>query len=747
MDHAHPEKPSLTRPRNRFAFFVGRKRSANTRRSGSVRRKSSVRNSVSITTKKHARRPSLAVRGQLHQISELTEADKASRIHNRPTLLLDTMTKDSDLPPLPQEAQASTSPESQKQGGLFKRFTSKLRSTSHNTHHASMSNPSSSTSQENSEAPKRRKTLHLPTMPKPHSNQGLTNAFTSHELRQQALRERGLIPAVPHPYKDSHGYMLPLSDQEKYLDNRFTTVLEEKGRQSGDENQDSEAKRIREAWLKKNQDAEAGPSSSLSPPEPPSKDEASECALAPTVLDDTLVTDIQQIPIPPSTLPVPDSTEKPPTIPTTLTKKLPKDIPLPPSPLPDQTTVELEVSEKVALWLQSTPTGSPRSEKSFGKARRGPVAGDGLPAIREDDSSPSSTAPSTVRAHKDIPPPVSITSFTFPSPSSLSPSTTEFGSIQSSPTSESLASPSPPIASVRGRSLTVGNSFKSTNTSLAASLSTSTSSSGSRARSKVPALSPTRTTSSSATSEVPSTPTLASQPRISFSSSGSQLSDAPQKNAKLLPNNPVLTIQTAETGELAEHGLMTMATIIVESPLEDSCGGVAEFGQVAVLDFEGSPGSKANEESLPTPRPRPARQTTHETQERRKSINFSSMFNTKSHTLDTTAPERSGGSLASRSMGNLRRSVAGTIVNKFRPKSTLLVDTSISNGKRTVNTSNLPPSPRLTPLPTSPDSLSPTPRLRTGLNAPIYTRDSLLMDLASVEDDESRRLSEMAFLL
>ncbi|KAL4247625.1 hypothetical protein ABKN59_007671 [Abortiporus biennis] len=672
-----------------FAFFVGRK-------------------SVSITTKKHARRPSLAVRGQLHQISELTEADKASRIHNRPTLLLDTMTKDSDLPPLPQEAQASTSPESQKQGGLFKRFTSKLRSTSHNTHHASMSNPSSSTSQENSEAPKRRKTLHLPTMPKPHSNQGLTNAFTSHELRQQALRERGLIPAVPHPYKDSHGYMLPLSDQEKYLDNRFTTVLEEKGRQSGDENQDSEAKRIREAWLKKNQDAEAGPSSSLSPPEPPSKDEASEYSY--------------------------------PSVNAT-------DIPLPPSPLPDQTTVELEVSEKVALWLQSTPTGSPRSEKSFGKARRGPVAGDGLPAIREDDSSPSSTAPSTVRAHKDIPPPVSITSFTFPSPSSLSPSTTEFGSIQSSPTSESLASPSPPIASVRGRSLTVGNSFKSTNTSLAASLSTSTSSSGSRARSKVPALSPTRTTSSSATSEVPSTPTLASQPRISFSSSGSQLSDAPQKNAKLLPNNPVLTIQTAETGELAEHGLMTMATIIVESPLEDSCGGVAEFGQVAVLDFEGSPGSKANEESLPTPRPRPARQTTHETQERRKSINFSSMFNTKSHTLDTTAPERSGGSLASRSMGNLRRSVAGTIVNKFRPKSTLLVDTSISNGKRTVNTSNLPPSPRLTPLPTSPDSLSPTPRLRTGLNAPIYTRDSLLMDLASVEDDESRRLSEMAFLL
>ena len=87
--------------------------------------------------------------------------------------------------------------------------------------------PSSSANQ-----PKKRKTLKLPTMPALPKASAPThpNSFTSPEQRQAALRAMGLIPAVPHPYKDSHGYMVPLSEQEKYLDNRFSVVVDEESK-------------------------------------------------------------------------------------------------------------------------------------------------------------------------------------------------------------------------------------------------------------------------------------------------------------------------------------------------------------------------------------------------------------------------------------------------------------------------------------------------------------------------------------
>ena len=153
-----------------------------------------------------------------------------------------------------------------------------------------------------------------------------------------------------------------------------------------------------------------------------------------------------------------------------------------------------------------------------------------------------------------------------------------------------------------------------------------------------------------------------------------------------------------------------------------------------------------------------------------------------------------------RSMSNLRKSVAGTISAKFRPKA-LVVDTSSkgSSAKKLsaspARNSPLNPNPpsnsnlsALNPLsPTSPTTTyysarsntsfrsgnsvtSPTssnghggppsayrgvggvgepvarPRPRQPLSPTMHSRGSILMETRGIEDDESRRLAELAFL-
>ena len=80
------------------------------------------------------------------------------------------------------------------------------------------------------------------------------NDFTSLEQRNAALRARGLVPAaaataVPRRFRDLNGYMMPLSEQEAEIDRRFTIVVP--GDASGDGESESEARRIKEAWLAK----------------------------------------------------------------------------------------------------------------------------------------------------------------------------------------------------------------------------------------------------------------------------------------------------------------------------------------------------------------------------------------------------------------------------------------------------------------------------------------------------------------
>lgn len=171
-----------------------------------------------------------------------------------------------DLPALPSDP---SSEDMQKPpAGVFKRLKSKLRSPSQSWHVPTSQggindecspddlNPPSSPKKEN---PKRKASMKLLSLPGSttlsHRRGGgpeLENAFTSAEQRQAALRAVGLVPANAKPGRDAYGYMLPLSEQEAQLDKHFTLTPGEPSRPSRDE--ESEAQKIKEAWLRKNTD-------------------------------------------------------------------------------------------------------------------------------------------------------------------------------------------------------------------------------------------------------------------------------------------------------------------------------------------------------------------------------------------------------------------------------------------------------------------------------------------------------------
>ena len=804
-------------------------------------------------------------------------------------------TKDSDLPPLPPEASHQPAPEQHHKTGLLKRFATKFRSPAPDSDDAAPSTPKN----------KRKTTLRLPSMPK--AGPPLANAFTSPEHRQAALRERGLLPSVPHPYKDSHGYMVPLSEQEKYLDDRFAVVPEAGPRSSGDEDEETEAKRIREAWMKKNQEINEEKPTTSSPPDPLQDHSTSERACALAVPSHNLVIGKQQSSSPAIPLGLKQSPNLQPAA--LVGARDPQDIPLPPSPIlpissihgqvdtmeqeapnhsvddddddDDDNVKEFETDMKVAKWLESTPTGSPRSAKSFGRTQGGnSSAQKSLPAIKEDVPSPSSTAPSTIRGRtKEKPSPISIAAIVINTASSSQSTATTTpplpNSVPNTPPSLSssvedprspprqstlpIVSVSPPPSFGRGRSKTVGETETRTSLSLVPSTSTDTTTSQeSRSRSIVPALSPTRTTSSSAASDVLATPITLSRPRNYSASTGSSEGLQAQlrngKRAVVSSNvmNAGLKVRTVELEESVEQGERGIANVIVESPIEshhhhhdhqDSVPGefgriVGDVGDVRKMNVVGSGSEASFMDEVPTPRPRPSGENyvSRESTERRKSITLTSLFASKSHSMGALAsevgvvvlyiisrlfidlsayrlsfsplfrlisslftsttslcvlnlnhlqtpqtPRQPKLGLASRSMSNLRRSVAGTITSRFglrRPKSSLVIDTQRSPPSA-FDSSRLPPSPSKFPSsfppstttttspttttaspPMSPSLLGPRAGLRSQTPVPaarprvramplsptMHSRGSILMEMHGIEDDESRRLSELAFL-
>lgn len=167
-----------------------------------------------------------------------------------------------DLPAIPSDF-ASNEP-SKPHTGVFRRITSKLRSPSQSWIHPS-SNANgglAGVSEEDAaqppfaevpvkDKPKRKLSKRLLSLPGSTSQPppNLENSFTSPEQRQAALRARGLLSST-RPGRDGHGYKLPLSEQEEQLDKQYAVTSVEAPRMS--EEKESEAQRIREAWLRKN---------------------------------------------------------------------------------------------------------------------------------------------------------------------------------------------------------------------------------------------------------------------------------------------------------------------------------------------------------------------------------------------------------------------------------------------------------------------------------------------------------------
>ncbi|KAI0086818.1 hypothetical protein BDY19DRAFT_907994 [Irpex rosettiformis] len=175
-----------------------------------------------------------------------------------------TLTK--DLPPLPPD---TTTPEPTQEDphkahtGVFRRLTSKLRSPSQQWAHGSsphggtpdlecvQEDPPSSPKKDKHKRKVSGPLLGLPAPVAVHRKPGieLENAFTSAEQRQAALRAVGLVPANARPGRDAHGYKAPLSEQEAQLDKYFATTPAASGEH------ESEAQKIKEAWLRKNNEA------------------------------------------------------------------------------------------------------------------------------------------------------------------------------------------------------------------------------------------------------------------------------------------------------------------------------------------------------------------------------------------------------------------------------------------------------------------------------------------------------------
>lgn len=169
-----------------------------------------------------------------------------------------------DLPPLPPPPPDPPEDPHKSSTGVFRRLTSRLRSPSQSWVHVSSSQPTPdelgcvqegpSLTKKEKEKEKHKRKVSTPLLPHAHRRAGgggvdLENAFTSAEQRQAALRAVGLIPANAKPGRDAHGYKVPLSEQEAQLDRQFAVTPHG---DAGTGEPESEAQKIKEAWLKKN---------------------------------------------------------------------------------------------------------------------------------------------------------------------------------------------------------------------------------------------------------------------------------------------------------------------------------------------------------------------------------------------------------------------------------------------------------------------------------------------------------------
>lgn len=196
--------------------------------------------------------------------------------------------------------------------------------------------------------------------------------------------------------------------------------------------------------------------------------------------------------------------------------------------------------------------------------------------------------------------------------------------------------------------------------------------------------------------------------------------------------------------------------VIIQSPIEETFS----KGFVAETIME-----EKTEEEVPVPSPQTQRRgltdPTSVKPDRRKSLN---PFKRTAGEIDNSDKMSVSKRSVTSSLSSMRRSVVGTLTRKAN----LEINVNSSKG---YNASHLPPSPtvdrsrspvptspRSSPAPTSPRSpsilnrsrspVSPTsPTFQRQAVAPImYNRGSILLETCNIEDEETRRMTELAFL-
>jgi hypothetical protein len=181
-----------------------------------------------------------------------------------------------------------------------------------------------------------------------------------------------------------------------------------------------------------------------------------------------------------------------------------------------------------------------------------------------------------------------------------------------------------------------------------------------------------------------------------------------------------------------------LAVVVEESPSMEF-GELDEKSENLVISCVVSPQSTTA--SVPRgPGRRPKRGLTDPTAniDRRKSLNpFKRGQTVASDAVSSTAgaaPQRRLSMAVS--LSNMRRSVVGTLGGGSAKK---------------FNATHLPPSPTLSgrfagSRASAAGSPPPTPRTRQAVAPVMYNRGSILLETAGIEDEESRRMTELAFL-
>ncbi|KAI0787470.1 hypothetical protein C8Q74DRAFT_1366348 [Fomes fomentarius] len=676
--------------------------------------------------------------------------------------------------PRPQTHSTNTpQPRPPPQSNIFRRITSKFRSNSPQRVTQSAHDPS----QRDSPPQRKHTILRMPPMPKAPTPVAVQNDFTSAEQRQAALRARGLVPAnskVPAQFRDADGFMMSLSEQEAEIDRRRAVVIP--GRLSTEDNGESEARKIREAWLVKQTEAGSSSTTVIAEEVPRTSDAMERAskdglvgeknpvqatfvqakALSPKLGDigtpESPLATVEDFHTAPNTPPGWDHERRHSVDPSRPMLPLRNSNPLSGSPSKDSS--KSPTSRRPSTDLPTPRRGSTSTATSVPVFSESPRAS--LAVLEEEVPTPVAVSPAgTMRARKEKPPPIVVTSHR---PSQDAKAQHSVAVAMAAPDLEASISDGPSSVEQRGRP-TGSVNVNALSPPLAQDLSNSSSGSGARSRTTtIPALSPTRTVSSSGASSSLPTPTTTSCARDASISRGStsHSSDNGHETASRPRRGNV---------ELKAKGPSGAGAVIMEeySETEPSSEG-GEFGVLAPVNLSQPQGqaqpqsrtrSQAQETAAPsrTPRIQVADDSAAVKQNNRKSF---SLFGKKS--LDIPRETRTASS-----MSNLRRAFTSS---KPRPK--LGLDAEAQNAghgqeigrkrSKMFDASHMPPSPTFPPTsysnPNS-NSMGHQKRNSTGVGprpprqavAPtIHSRGSILLQAHTIEDEESRRLSEMAFL-